>query len=431
MSARLVVLGVSAPLLFSTAYGQTAPATTSAKSGALSELIGSLGPNAPAIIAVIGTIGTAVAALIGVWIQTSRQRSRELEVARSNAEFKQVEAVVAYRSRQMENFYAPMHAYLCQSRALYRKLNKQLVIEFPDDYAEGPETYTGQILLLKQDGEKKKAFRLLDKMPDIHKSKLSWPIVEQIVAIGVKMETIITKHAGLAAMDHTDTIALSPTDIVNPLSLAYKLRHSADNALSAYLWDHLSAATRTLVQTSVEGSQFELQLAFTRDLNVLLRSGESIYDVRRFEKVTFNKDEKLDLDIRSMLAGKASGDQLVRQNRYALEAAFPDEISTKNIVDLLGEYLAHIAVLKQLLAQCQKKEDLPAYPAGWHVMGYYPRSLNAKIEAGYGELTSFLAQYSDRATKILSTFGSPPPSVFDRMERIIYHLAPRQSTPVI
>jgi hypothetical protein len=233
-------------------------------------------------------------------------------------------------------------------------------------------------------------------------------------------------------VDHTDSVAFSPTDIVNPLSLGYKLRHPNGNKVSIYLIERLAPSTLSLIQTAVEGSRFELQAAFANDLNTLLRAGNPLFEPDRFAGVKFSKVDKLNADIASMMSRQAVGDRLLRQNRYALESAFPDEISTKHIVDLLGEYLAHIAVLKQLLKQCQNDRDFAAYQAGWHVMGYYPRSLNAKIEAGYRELTTFLALYSDQGTKSLTQLGMQPPekpSTFDRIERMLDF--PRTQSPVI
>src|SRR5438094_2433469 len=58
-------------------------------------------------------------------------------------------------------------------------------------------------------------------------------------------------------------------------------------------------------------------------------------------------------------------------------------LASKDLIDLLGEYLAHYAVLSTIY----KLGETAPYEPGWHQMLYYPRQLNKKIEEGYRELS--------------------------------------------
>lgn len=73
-------------------------------------------------------------------------------------------------------------------------------------------------------------------------------------------------------------------------------------------------------------------------------------------------------------------------------------LASADLIDLLGEYLAHYAILSTIY----KRGETAAYEPGWHKMGYYPRQLNAKIEEGYRELSRFLDDYSKASKELLA-----------------------------
>ena len=72
-------------------------------------------------------------------------------------------------------------------------------------------------------------------------------------------------------------------------------------------------------------------------------------------------------------------------------------LASEDLAGLLGEYLAHYAILSTI-HKCGETEP---YEPGWHKMGYYPRDLNLKIAAGYHELSQFLDEYSKASKHML------------------------------
>jgi len=72
-------------------------------------------------------------------------------------------------------------------------------------------------------------------------------------------------------------------------------------------------------------------------------------------------------------------------------------LASEDLAGLLGEYLAHYAILSTI----HKRGETEPYEPGWHKMGYYPRDLNSKVAAGYHELSQFLDEYSERSKGVL------------------------------
>ncbi|MGE0683197.1 MAG: hypothetical protein AB7P69_20145 [Candidatus Binatia bacterium] len=72
-------------------------------------------------------------------------------------------------------------------------------------------------------------------------------------------------------------------------------------------------------------------------------------------------------------------------------------LASNDLIDLLGEYLAHHAVLS---AVHKLRDTAPAKPGG-HKILYYPRELNKKIEEGYRELNQFIGEYATASRNML------------------------------
>jgi len=72
-------------------------------------------------------------------------------------------------------------------------------------------------------------------------------------------------------------------------------------------------------------------------------------------------------------------------------------LASEDLIDLLGQYMAHYAILSTI----HKLAETQPYEPGWHKMGYYPRKLDAKVEAGYRELSQFLDEYSRASKRML------------------------------
>lgn len=74
-------------------------------------------------------------------------------------------------------------------------------------------------------------------------------------------------------------------------------------------------------------------------------------------------------------------------------------LASSDLIDLLGEYLAHHAVLSTIY----KLNETVPYEPGWHKMLYYPRQLNEKIEEDYRELNQSLDEYAKAGKSMLKT----------------------------
>lgn len=72
-------------------------------------------------------------------------------------------------------------------------------------------------------------------------------------------------------------------------------------------------------------------------------------------------------------------------------------LASERIIDRLGEYLAHYAILSLLY---KSKETTP-YPPGWHSRGYYPRELDSELAADYHEVSKFIDQHAIATERIL------------------------------
>jgi uncharacterized repeat protein (TIGR04138 family) len=110
---------------------------------------------------------------------------------------------------------------------------------------------------------------------------------------------------------------LSNDDIVKVDSFATRLQKHAD-AVSAYLWQNLSEATRLKLAT--DPSTPEAREALTKDLNSVITSGP-IFEQERFSGVALTADAKL------LINQALIGVPLAQLNRLLLECVYPEEIA--------------------------------------------------------------------------------------------------------
>jgi len=75
-------------------------------------------------------------------------------------------------------------------------------------------------------------------------------------------------------------------------------------------------------------------------------------------------------------------------------------LASEDLVDLLGEYLAHYALL---LTVYEGSETEPFAPLQ-HKFGYFSHELNGKIAKGYRELRKFLYEYTAASKRMLAEF---------------------------
>jgi hypothetical protein len=74
---------------------------------------------------------------------------------------------------------------------------------------------------------------------------------------------------------------------------------------------------------------------------------------------------------------------------------------------LLGEYLAHFAILD---ATYNNPPEVPPPPESQKV-GYYPRGMDATIDQGYVAARKAVAEYESLAARILASWSAHPDAV--------------------
>lgn len=72
-------------------------------------------------------------------------------------------------------------------------------------------------------------------------------------------------------------------------------------------------------------------------------------------------------------------------------------LASERIIDRLGQYLAHYAILSLLY----KSTETTPYVPGWHSRGYYPRELDSELGADYREVSKFIDQHAIATERIL------------------------------
>lgn len=72
-------------------------------------------------------------------------------------------------------------------------------------------------------------------------------------------------------------------------------------------------------------------------------------------------------------------------------------LASERIIDRLGQYLAHYAILSLL----HRSQETTPYTPGWHSRGYYPRELDSELAADYREVSAFIDQHAIATEHIL------------------------------
>ncbi|HEY5446149.1 MAG TPA: neuraminidase-like domain-containing protein, partial [Pyrinomonadaceae bacterium] len=126
-------------------------------------------------------------------------------------------------------------------------------------------------------------------------------------------------------------VFLSPlSDFIDVASLIRKLSADSDaTSIGFYLWGKFSQADQLVLRNS--GSTFEqMQVILVSVLNPIL-NGPSIYDEKRFRRVTLSAETTALDPANAAVTGK----DLIRLNRLLLEDAFPLEIAKRRSDDML------------------------------------------------------------------------------------------------
>jgi len=120
------------------------------------------------------------------------------------------------------------------------------------------------------------------------------------------------------------SLTISLDEIPDLPSFAARLKQPpSTDALSPYLRDQFSPATRKLLSDYGDGPNLELQRALVEDIDRIIRNGP-IYTSERFAGVELPKQ------ISDLLKEKPEGEDLIRLNRELLHEAYPKEIVTSD-----------------------------------------------------------------------------------------------------
>lgn len=128
------------------------------------------------------------------------ESQRQRESARLSAQISYADKLLQVRLDQLQNFFAPLHSLLQQSKGVYTKV-EQLLLKDPTKYRRVPDTDF-------KDGRTKmevlwngtwKDFRWLDQLPELKADPRIKPLVDEVVRIGKRMTKIISKYGALAA----------------------------------------------------------------------------------------------------------------------------------------------------------------------------------------------------------------------------------------
>ncbi len=76
-------------------------------------------------------------------------------------------------------------------------------------------------------------------------------------------------------------------------------------------------------------------------------------------------------------------------------------LASKDLVETLGKYLAHHAILSMI----HEQGEIKSYRPGSHEMGYFPRELPAEIIKGYNEVSAHLNEYENKTKQVLKEFA--------------------------
>lgn len=171
----------------------------------------------PLLTAVITTATGAAVAIFTLWFSARREAARErqrmaheaaikaeegkrqLELARLEGRLTCADKLLDLRLKQLDLFFAPLHALLQQSKGVYAKLTMQL-LEDQAHYREVDDPKRPgerKLEVLWSDG-KWYDWRLLDQLPPLKRHRMYRPLIEEIMRIGKEMTTLIQQHGAFA-----------------------------------------------------------------------------------------------------------------------------------------------------------------------------------------------------------------------------------------
>jgi hypothetical protein len=156
----------------------------------------------PALIGVVGALLGAVAGALGAYLTQRSRIDYDLNAAKRQVAHQAQADRMAFRARQLYEFYGPMRARLKQSLELRQELYAQLERHAAGDiavfYKTDPIASLGRSLWLQVEGQEPRPFRLIDELPLLASRFPNLiPHVGEIVAISDHIAALIHEQIGL------------------------------------------------------------------------------------------------------------------------------------------------------------------------------------------------------------------------------------------
>jgi len=159
--------------------------------------------NTAIIAAIIGAAAVFGAALVAALLSILGQlfaAKRAAGLARDEALYRHAEQILELRMKQVQQFYAPIFAFLRQSKDLYDKMLEQLVQDEPARYRKVPKPEGNDFRWEVRDRNGTwQGFRLLDQFPAIKTNPKALALADANLLIGAKICKIISTRAGYAS----------------------------------------------------------------------------------------------------------------------------------------------------------------------------------------------------------------------------------------
>lgn len=156
---------------------------------------------APGLFVLLGAI---IAALAGYFTQRAKLNADE-KLSRRTAAREAVAAIMDFRSRQLNEFYAPIRALQGQGLEIRNQLYSQLLANTKAGYTfyskPDPLAATGESLWFKHAGVDK-PFRMIEDMTMLQQHPQLMPLVDEIIKAGDATTKVIMEHGGLALPDN-------------------------------------------------------------------------------------------------------------------------------------------------------------------------------------------------------------------------------------
>lgn len=163
----------------------------------------------PALIGVAGALLGAAAGGLAAYLTQRSRIAYDLKAAQRQVAHQAQADRMAFRARQLHEFYGPMRARLKQSLELRQELYAQLERHATDDvavfYKPDSEASIGKSLWLQVDGKEPRPFRLIEELPLlVSRFPELIPHVSEIVGISDHIAALIHEQIGLVRSSSDD-----------------------------------------------------------------------------------------------------------------------------------------------------------------------------------------------------------------------------------